>query len=141
MKDSFKDELPFNDRVELCNRLRTQNNEGFPIIIKSIDKGLKITRRKFLVPGDCNIGDLLHQLRPFCDIDGQQAIFLFCGNGVLVPTSYTITQAYQRYADKDGFLYISVALENSFGVYKTINNTLDSILNISRRISRTLGLI
>ena len=51
---------------------------------------------------------------------------------------------YNKYKDDDGFLYITVALENTFGTFFTVstiaNGLFDQILKSSAKLSRTVGL-
>lgn len=114
--NSFKSEHKFEKRVELCTRLRSQYPDRIPVIIEPSDKkSIELNRKKYLTPVDISIGAFLHEIRKQAKVKAEEAIFLFFGNGVLAPTAFTMSQAYEKYKDEDGFLYITVALENTFG--------------------------
>ena len=45
----------------------------------------------------------------------HQAIYLFVGKGVLVPTSALMATVHERFKGDDGFLYLYYGGENTFG--------------------------
>ena len=133
--NSFKNEHKFEKRVELCTRLRTQYPDRIPVIIDTNDKkSIEINRKKYLTPVDISIAAFLNEIRKQAKIKPEEAIFLFFGNGVLAPTAYTMSQAYDKYKDEDGFLYITVALENTFGA-DVYNYVISKILDSSSKIA------
>ena len=148
MQSAFKNETSFEKRAELCNRIRSQYNDRVPIIVEVApgNNQLKLSRKKFLAPKDISVGGFLNEIRKQSHISPEEAIFIFCGSGggVLVPTNNTISQVYDTYKDEDGFLYITAALENTFGSLHTIEfltvGVIDEILKSSGRVARTLGL-
>jgi GABA(A) receptor-associated protein len=117
MQGSFKAEHSFEKRVELCSRLRKEYTDRIPIILESNkNSGIIITRKKFLAPHNVTMTSFLMEIRKQIKVDQTEAIFLFCGSsGMLAPTTSLMSQVYEKYRDADGFLYIVVALENSFG--------------------------
>jgi GABA(A) receptor-associated protein len=48
-------------------------------------------------------------------MDPKQAIFIFVGNGILVPIGNTIEFIYEQYKSDDNFLYLTYCTENTFG--------------------------
>ena len=137
----FKRETSFEKRSELCKRIREKYTDRIPIIVE-VDPNSKIVlqRKKFLVPHVITMGGFLREIRNQTSIQSNEAIFLFCGNGVLVPTGSGISEVYEKYKDRDGFLYITVATENTFGVWSALNNVVDGVFNSSGRIARTIGI-
>ena len=146
MQGRFKSETSFEKRHELCSRIRAKYEDRVPIIIEvTRDSQLTLNREKFLVPGDISVGGLLSEIRKQASVRPEEAIFIFCGGGgVLVPTSETVSHIYEKYKDEDGFLYMVVALENTFGALQILDmltfGVLDYLLKGSSRVSRTLGL-
>jgi len=148
MQGTFKSEASFEKRQELCNRIRTQYKDRIPIIVELAKSNnlLTLNRKKFLVPSDISVGGFLGELRKQTSVRSDEALFIFCGNGngILVPTSENIAHIYEKYHDEDGFLYITVALENTFGALETLDmltfGVLDNLLKTSSRITRTFGL-
>lgn len=147
MQGTFKSETSFEKRHELCSRIQAQYNDRVPIIVEVArsNNQLTLNSKKFLVPCVISVGGFLGEIRKQANVSPEEAIFIFCGNGgVLVPTSNTMEEIYEKYKDEDGFLYITVALENTFGALQTVDmltfGVLDSMLKSSSRIARTLGL-
>ena len=147
MQGTFKSETTFEKRLELCNRIKTQYADRVPIIVEvARDSKLTISRKKFLVPNSISVGGFLNEIRKQANLQPEEAIFIFCGSsgGVLVPTSNNISQIYEKYKDEDGFLYITVALENTFGMLNTVDllafGLLDRVLASSGRMAKVLAL-
>ena len=136
--NTFKNDTSLEKRVELNRRIRENYPDRVPIIVSvPASEKIHLTKDKFLVSKDSSIATFLTELRKQSDIDSSKALFIFCGkNNVLVPTNHTLGQIYEKYVDEDGFLYITMTLENTFGT--VIDAILDSILHYSGRISRTL---
>ena len=53
-------------------------------------------------------------------LNNTKSLFLFVNDNVLAPTSSSLATIYKDHQDKDGFLYITYCLENTFG--KKIDN-------------------
>jgi len=91
-----------------------------PVIVqrskgRSQDAIPDIDKHKFLVPQDLSAGQFIYVIRKRIKLDSIQALYLFCGTGILPPTSVMISDLYHSHKDEDGFLYISYAGENTFG--------------------------
>lgn len=149
MQGTFKKDTPFQKRVELSTRIRSQYQDRIPIIVEvseSNAKKLQLNRKKFLAPADISMGAFLSEIRKQSNISSEEALFLFCGSksGILVPTSNSVSQVYEKYKDEDGFLYMVVALENTFGAWNTVKRMsfgmLDNVLAGSGKFARGLGL-
>ena len=139
---NFKKENSFDKRVELSKRLLQQHPNRVPIIVESISKKLSLNKDKYLVPGDSTIGSFLGEIRKNAIINSQEAIFLFGGKSgnILMPATNTMDQIYERYKDDDGFLYIRVAIENTFGIVYYADIAIDSFLSYSSGLVKAIGL-
>ena len=147
MQGTFKSETRFEKRLELCTRIRTQYPDRVPIIVEvTKNSQLTISRKKFLAPGEISVGAFLNEIRKQSNLRSEEAIFIFCGSngGILVPTSNTISQIYKKYKDEDGFLYMTVGLENTLGALNTLDfmtfGFLDHVLSSSGYVARGLAL-
>ncbi len=142
MHSTFKSETSFEKRTTLSARIISRHKDRVPVIVEiSRNTNLTLSSKKFLAPKDISIAGFLNEIRKQASIGPEQAIFLFCGSaGVLVPTGYTISQVYEKHKDEDGFLYITVALENTFGLLRAVDAMLDEMLTTSSRVSNALGL-
>jgi GABA(A) receptor-associated protein len=61
------------------------------------------------------MSEVIYIIRNRIKLDSKEAIFIFVGNGTLVPSNYSINEVYDTYKNEDGFLYIIYTAENTFG--------------------------
>ena len=101
------------DRINISNKILKKYSNRIPIIV-DCKKGISIDKNKYIVPDDLNLGQFTFVLRKRINIAPSEAIFLFCNN-LLVNNSQNLNDLYNKNKDEDGFLYIYVALENTFG--------------------------
>lgn len=73
-----------------------------------------IKKKKFLVPMDYTVTNVIYIIRKYMTLRPDQGLFLFI-NHHLPPSSLTIGEVERIYADKDGVLRVTYALEHSFG--------------------------
>ncbi|KAL7697686.1 ATG12/APG12 [Lotmaria passim] len=71
---------------------------------------------KCVLPASKSVAEVILTLRDRLALDSAQSIFLSVGeNDALVPGNSLLGDLYQRYCHRDGFLYFSYLLENTFG--------------------------
>jgi hypothetical protein len=110
----FKKLKTFEERLAESNRIKENFTEKIPIILIIDNKIENITKTKYLIPCTLNMAQLQKCIRNFIKIKSHEAIFLFINNK-LVPSTTLMQEIYDTYKDPDGFLYINVALESTFG--------------------------
>lgn len=116
MQGTFKKEYSLEKRIELSSKIRNKHSHHVPIIVETThNSSIKLDRYKFLVPGESSVGNFLNELRSHCKLRPDEAIFIFCKNNILVPTTAIMNDLHDKYKEEDGFLYIIVTLENTFG--------------------------
>lgn len=74
----------------------------------------EIDKKKYLVPYDLTIGQLVYVIRKRINLPPEKAIFIFV-NDILPPTAATVSSIYEEHKDEDGFLYVLYSSENTFG--------------------------
>jgi len=72
-------------------------------------------KKKYLVPQDLTVGQLIHVIRKRIKIDSTDAIFLFTESNIAPSTTIELGQVYTEHADPDGFLYMTYNTESTFG--------------------------
>lgn len=110
----FKKLKTFEERLAESNRIKENFPDKIPIVLIIDNKIKNITKTKYLIPSSLNIAQLQKCIRNFIKIKSHEAIFLFINNK-LVPSTTLMQEIYDTYKDPDGFLYINVALESTFG--------------------------
>lgn len=107
----------FEKRKEEADRILKKYPDRVPIIAQRSETDTSIPdidNKKYLVPRDLSVGQLMYIIRKRIKLAPEKAIFAFIGN-TIPPTSQLISQLYQELKDKDGFLYIEIAGESTFG--------------------------
>ena len=115
---NFKNEFSFSKRSLEAKRIISKYSDRIPIICeKAKNAGPDcpyIDKKKYLVPIDLTVGQFVYVIRKRLNLHAEKALFLFINNEV--PTnSDLVANIYNNYKDEDGFLYITYALENTFG--------------------------
>lgn len=116
----FKQKYSEYQRLLEAARVISQHPDKVPVICEPYSATTPpINRHKYLVNGSITIGQFIHVIRPrISGLYGEnaKALFLFVGsNSVLPSISTMMSTVYKLHRDKDGFLYIAYALENTFG--------------------------
>ncbi|CAB4252163.1 similar to Saccharomyces cerevisiae YBL078C ATG8 Component of autophagosomes and Cvt vesicles [Maudiozyma barnettii] len=116
MRPSFKTEFDFEKRKEESERITKKFGNRIPLICEKVEKSdvPDIDKRKYLVPDDLTVGQFIYVIRKRIQLPPEKAIFIFV-NDTLPPTASLMSSVYQQYKDKDGFLYVTYAGENTFG--------------------------
>lgn len=116
MQSSYKKDYALSTRVELSTKLRRQHPNRIPIIVDvAAGSNLNLKRTKFLAPADENFSRLIVEIRKHLVLDPSEALFFFCGHVHFVSPGTLLSNVYEKYKDPDGFLYICVSRENTFG--------------------------
>ena len=110
--------LDYNKRIAESERVIKNHPDRCSIIIGKADTSTMpdIDKHKFLVPRDITLGQFSHILRQRIVIPPEQAIFLFIDNHMPLASSL-MGSIYDIHKDKDNFLYITYANENTFGSF------------------------
>lgn len=113
---SFKKTYHFGLRLNESMRVLTKYPDRIPIICeKHLGCDLmEINKQKYLVENDLTCGQFIYVIRQRLRLPPEKAIFLIV-NGIIPPTTSTISEIYNKYKNEDGFLYISYMNENVFG--------------------------
>lgn len=114
----FKSEHSFRDRREESRRVIANYPDRIPVICEQanvfIDEVPYLDKKKFLVPKDLTMGQLVFVIRKRMKLPCEKAIFIFTNK--TIPSSYKLVgDVYALNKDIDGFLYVTYSFENVFG--------------------------
>jgi hypothetical protein len=101
------------ERKNDCLGGMKKNPNSVPIYIIYGD-GIKFTKSKFMAPQDMTISHFMHFLRKYVSLTQEEATFPFINNS-LPRMSAMLSEYYKTDASEDGFLYITVTKESTFG--------------------------
>jgi GABA(A) receptor-associated protein len=96
-------------------RILEKYPDRVPIIVKTVFKLPPLDKHKYLVPRDLTVGQFIHVLKRRIELGSEKALFIFVDGGILPPTSSIISEIYDKHKDENLFLYMEIALENTFG--------------------------
>lgn len=120
-KPSFKEKHTLEQRRALSQKILQTYPDRLPVIAAPAQYGApgtpQMAKEKFLVPVDFSAQMFMRELRRLMgsDLSATEALYMFVGKSVIVPTSLLMSQVYEKFKDEDGFLYIHYSLENTFG--------------------------
>ena len=98
---------------EAAEKLQAKYPDRVPVVITGMDSKITLNKKKYLVPLDLTVGQLVYIIRKNVkDLQPSEAIFIFISDKkILPPTSALVKSIYDEYAS-DGFIKIDIALEN-----------------------------
>jgi GABA(A) receptor-associated protein len=103
-----------NFNKEYTDKLLKKYPDKVPVIFLNSSNSPFIDKRKFLIPRDIIISQLIYIVRKKINLSPEKAIFLNINN--FMPSSnMLISEAYELYKEKNGILYITYSSENTFG--------------------------
>jgi len=113
---SLKQSQPFNKRKEYADRMLKKYPDRIPVIIERRDTSgtKKILINKYVVPHVFTVAQFITTLRAKIELSSDQSIFLYSGK-ILPSTSDTMGGVYDKCKEADGFLYMTLSPENTFG--------------------------
>lgn len=128
--NDYKNLKSFDERRKESSTMRQKYpNRVCLYLTKSKNSTLpESDKKKYLVPHDLTIGQVMHVIRKRIDISPKEAIFLFTSNNVCPSTSTQIGTVYSEHADHDGFLYMTYNSESTFGSSPSYASQLRSTL-------------
>ena len=101
------------NRIKISERIMSKYPQRVPIIVDS-NKEIYLDKNKYIVPNDLTVGQFMYILKKRIHIKYEQSIFLLCNNELIMNTE-VINDLFYKQKDYDGFLYIIISLENTFG--------------------------
>ena len=102
----------FDVRKQQSTKLRTKYPNKLPIII--VPRNICISKTKYLVPYDITFSAFIQIIRNNIAINKNEAFFCLI-DGILPKNTQSIIELYNIHNNKDGFLYIDLVVENTFG--------------------------
>ena len=116
----FQKKVSFEKRVAESKRIRERYPTRVPCIVEKANvKGNapELKKNKYLVPEDITMAAFTAVIRKNmgASLSAEQSIYLFVNDTVLVAQGQMMGLVDNDHKNKDGFLYITYALENTFG--------------------------
>ena len=114
---SYRKNVPFDERKLKASVILKQHPERIPVVVECSEELQllhPLKKNKFIVPHELNLAQFMFVIRKHMKLDPTYAIFVFINNH-LHPTTSIMGDLYTTQKDEDGFMYLSVFQESTFG--------------------------
>ena len=107
----------FDVRKNCAIKLANIYQDRMPIIVypKKGTKLKKIQQSRLQIPEHYFVGHVIKHIRSNLDLQEDKTIFLYAKEKVMIKPDTVINDAWSKYKNDDGFLYISYSEVSSFG--------------------------
>ena len=115
---TFQESFDFTSRIEESKRICAKFPGRVPVIVersRSSPSLPQIDKPKFLAPKEMTIGQFMFVVQRRLTLSSAQAMYLLANDTILVGASSTMSAVFEQHHQDDGFLYITYAIENTFG--------------------------
>lgn len=116
--NEFVENNSFEKRLKESCVIKERYSNKLPVVVifsPRINKHMIHSHVKYLLSKDIKTPYITLLLRKNIKLDSHKSIFLLSENGTLLPNNSEIGEFYDKYKNEDGYLYIYVHLENTFG--------------------------
>lgn len=111
---NFKKKYSLEERKNKYNEIRKKYPDKYPIICYTSPELPNLKNSKFLVGSDLVYTNFLFSVRKNMDIKPEESIYMFINNK-LMSSNKMMADIYENNHDEDGFLYVYICSENTFG--------------------------
>lgn len=110
----FKKKYSLEERKSKFNEIIKKYPNKCPIICYTSHELPNLKNSKFLVSSDLVYTNFLFSIRKNINIRPEESIYMFINNK-LMSSNKMIGEIYENNHDEDGFLYVYIGSENTFG--------------------------
>lgn len=89
--------------------------DKIPVIFNKGPNAPDIDKKKYIIPNDLQVSQLIYIIRKKIEISPEKAIFIFFGKNHMVQSNMLLSEVYEKHKDKDDILYATYSIENTFG--------------------------
>lgn len=119
--NEFIEKNSFTKRQKETTIIKERYPHKIPVVVvfsPAIEKYMINSYVKYLLSRELKPSYITLLLRKNIKLDPKKAIFLLSENGTLLPHNAEIGDFYNQYKNEDGYLYIHIYSENTFGIKK-----------------------
>ena len=113
----YRKNVPFDERKLKASLILKQHPDRIPVVVECSEQLQEIhplKKNKFIVPYELTLAQFMFVIRKHMKLEPEYAIFVFINNR-LHPTTSLIGAIYAEEKDEDGFMYLDVFQESTFG--------------------------
>jgi GABA(A) receptor-associated protein len=113
----YRQRVSLDDRKISAERIISQHRDRVPVVVEcseQLQKEHPLNKNKFAVPYELTLAQFMFVIRKHMKLEPEYAIFAFINNR-LHPTTTPIGTIYAQEKTDDGFMYIDIFQESTFG--------------------------
>ncbi len=114
---NYRKNVPFDERKLKAALILKQHSDRIPVVVECSEQ-LQLVhplkKNKFIVPFDLSLSQFMFVIRKHMKLDPTYAIFAFINNK-MHPITAIMGNLYQDQRDEDGFMYLNIFQESTFG--------------------------
>lgn len=115
-KQTFREKFTLEERKEQSRKLQTKfPNHVFVIVSQDLFENDEEKKNKFIISKTQTVAEFLSQFRKHHSLKDDEAVFVFTERGTLPSNTQDMESLFANNRNEDGFLYLSVSKENTFG--------------------------
>jgi GABA(A) receptor-associated protein len=111
----FKKQITLEKRKEQSRLIMEKYPNRLPIICDVSKKLPDLDKHKYLIPEDLTSETFMYIIRKRITLKPEHAMYFFVNNEKLLQANNYMSEIYRKHKDEDGFLYIYVCAESTFG--------------------------
>lgn len=105
---------------ETALKIKEKYKNCIPVYIENYSKSKndyipKLDKNKYIVPKEITMGQLNFIIRKRIKLGPEKSLFIMTKTGDICNTGMTIFEVYEKYSNGEGFLYLEISGENTFG--------------------------
>lgn len=114
---NYRKNVPFDERKLKASLILKQHSDRIPVVVECSEQLQAVNplkKNKFIVPFDLLLSQFMFIIRKHMKLEQTQAVFVFINNK-LHPSTSIMGELYANEKDEDGFMYLNVFHESTFG--------------------------
>lgn len=112
----FKMKYTYDDRKKKSSDMIKKYPDKVCVILEKGDNTVQdLDTSQFVLNKNVTVGHLIYMIREGINIAQYDSIYIFIEKGYIPISSDNIGRLYDKYADQDGFLYMTYCREKTFG--------------------------
>ena len=113
----YRKSVPFDERKLKASLILNKHPDRIPVVVEcseALQAIHPLKKNKFIVPYELTLAQFMFVIRKHMKLEPEYAIFVFINNR-LHPTPSFMGVIYAQEKEEDGFMYLDVFQESTFG--------------------------
>ncbi len=98
-----------------ASKLLIKYPDSVPVIFDCSPGSPPMDKKKYVIPRDLLVSQLVHIVRKKIKLSPEKSIFVYFNKNYMASSNMLLSEVYENFKDKDGILYVTYSIENTFG--------------------------